>query len=143
MVAQRRVPKKGLGICSLAAVAACLGLTVCAGPPGGGRWVKTGADDAATAREIDDCRSQADVAQNREQGINQDISATLGRNWQMSNTTPVHNETMRRQAAGLAGQTFNNCMRAKGFTKAGEGPAGKAAAITASPTAPNPTPPGS
>jgi hypothetical protein len=119
MVALWVVPKPGFGVCGMAAVAACLGLTVCTGPPGGGRWVKAGADDAATSREIDDCRSQANVAQNREEGINQDISATLGRNWQMSNTTMIHNETSRRQAAGLAGQVFNNCMRAKGFTKAG------------------------
>lgn len=140
MVAQWLAPNKGFGVCSLVAVAACLGLTVCAGPPGGGRWVKTGADDAATAAEIDDCRSQADTAQNREQGINQDISATLGRNWQMSNTTLVHNESMRRQAAGLADQVFSSCMRAKGFTKAGQSTAGP---VKASPTAPNPTPPGS
>ena len=119
MITLRFSRKTGIGVCSVAAVVACLGLTVCAGPPGGGRWVKAGADDTTTAREIDDCRSQADLAQNREQGINQDISATLGRNWQMSNTTMLHNETMRRQAADLAGQVFNNCMRGKGFTKAG------------------------
>ena len=119
MITLRFSRKTGIGVCSVAAVVACLGLTVCAGPPGGGRWVKTGADDATTAREIDDCRSQAAIAQNREEGINQDISATLGRNWQMSNTTMIHNETARRQAAGLAGQVFDSCMRAKGFTKTG------------------------
>jgi hypothetical protein len=101
------------------AAVACLGLTVCAGPSGQARWVKAGVDDTATAREADDCRAQANAAHNHEQGINQDISATLGRNWQMSDTTGLHTETMRRQAAGIADQVFNNCMRAKGFSKTG------------------------
>jgi hypothetical protein len=109
----------GLGLCNMAAVAACLLLTVCAGPAGQARWVKAGVDDAATAREANDCQAQANAARNNEQGINQDISSTLGRNWAMSYTTGLHDQTMRQQAAGAADQAFNNCMRAKGFTKAG------------------------
>jgi hypothetical protein len=107
------------GLRNMAAAAACLLLSVCAGPSGSTRWVKAGADDAATSREVDDCRSQANAAQNKEQGINQDISATLGRNWQMSDTTRLQDQTMRRQAAGAADQAFNACMRAKGFTRSG------------------------
>ena len=109
----------GLGRRSLCALAACLLLSVCAGPPTATRWVKAGSDDKTTAREIDDCRAQANAARNNEQGINQDISATLGRNWQMSYTTGLQDQTMRRQAAGYADQVFNSCMRAKGFAKAG------------------------
>ena len=101
------------------AAAACLGLTVCAGPPVQARWVKAGVDDAATSHEADDCRAQANAAHNNEQGINEDISATLGRNWQLSSTTRLEDQTMRQQAAGIADQVFNNCMRAKGFAKAG------------------------
>jgi hypothetical protein len=108
-----------LGWRNRAAIVACLMLTMCAGPPVRTGWVKAGVDDAAAAREVSDCQAQANAAQNNEQGINQDISATLGRNWQMSQTTGLQTERMRQQAAGFADQIFNSCMRAKGFTKAG------------------------
>jgi hypothetical protein len=102
-----------------AALVACLVLSVCAGPPAQGRWVKAGVDDATTAREIDSCHVQASSARGNEQGINQDISATLGRNWQMSDVTRIEDQTMRQQAADIADQVFSNCMRAKGFAKSG------------------------
>jgi hypothetical protein len=102
-----------------ATAAACLALTVCAGPPATSRWLKAGADDATTTREVNDCQAQANAAQNNQQGINQDISSTLGRNWAMSYTTSLHDETMRQQAASAADQAFNNCMLAKGFAKRG------------------------
>jgi hypothetical protein len=101
------------------AAVACLGLSVCAGPQVQAHWVKAGFDDTATSREADDCRAQANAAHNNEQGIDEDISATLGRNWQLSNTTRLEDQTMRQQAAGIADQVFNNCMRAKGFSKTG------------------------
>ena len=100
-----------------ALAAACLLLTVCAGPPSTAEWVKAGVDDATVSREIDDCRAQADRALNRQQGINQDISATLGRNWQMSGTAGIQRQSMNQDAASIADQAFNGCMRAKGFKK--------------------------
>jgi hypothetical protein len=100
-------------------VAGCLLLTVCASPPAETRWVKAGVDDATASREVNDCRAQANQALSVQQGINQDRSATLGRNWALSNTTAINDQTMRQQAVGLADQAFNSCMRAKGFTKAG------------------------
>jgi hypothetical protein len=59
------------------------------------------------------------VALSRQQGINQDISATLGRNWQMSQTTGLQDQNMRQDAASAADRAFNSCMRAKGFKKQG------------------------
>ncbi len=100
-------------------IAAFLLVTACAAPPGEARWVKTGLDDAAVTREVNDCQAQAKAAQNTQQGINQDRSATLGRNWALSYTTGLQTETMQRQTAATGDQVFNNCMRAKGFTKAG------------------------
>jgi hypothetical protein len=102
-----------------AGIAACLMLAACTGPPAQMRWVKAGVDDKTAAHEIDDCRGRATEAQSTQLGIDQDRSATLGRNWALSNTTGLQNQTMRQQAAGLADQAFNNCMRAKGFTKSG------------------------
>jgi hypothetical protein len=70
-------------------------------------------------REVNDCEAQASAAQRTQQGINQDRSATLGRNWALSYTTGLQTQTMEQQAAATADQAFNSCMRTKGFSKAG------------------------
>ena len=100
-----------------AATLGCLCLTVCAGQTTTVRWVKTGADDETVARELSDCTAQANAALSTERGINADINATLGRNWTLSSTQGIQNQSMREQAAGLADQVLNRCMRAKGFSR--------------------------
>jgi len=64
------------------------------------------------------CRLQC-AGQCSERGINADINATLGRNWQLGGTENIEAQSMRREASGYADQVLNNCMRAKGFTKEG------------------------
>ncbi len=109
----RRLPAAG-------AAFGCLLLTVCAGQtPTATNWVKSGADDQTITRELADCNAQANAALANEQGINADINATLGRNWQLGGTQGIEAQSMRRQAGGRADQVLNNCMRAKGFTKEG------------------------
>ena len=95
----------------------CLLLSVCAAPTTEVRWIKAGTDDATMTRELQDCNAQASAALANERGINQDINATLGRNWQFSGTAPIEQQAMRSQASGYADQVLNNCMRAKGFTR--------------------------
>ena len=95
-----------------------LQLVACAGTTTTVRWVKTGADEEAIAREQRDCNQQANAALASERGINQDINATLGRNWQMGGTLGIEDQAMGQQAAGYADQILNNCMLAKGFTRA-------------------------
>ena len=111
-----------LGERGLRAVAALFGpalLAVCAGPATTEvRWVKTGANDEAISRELRDCNAQANAALANERGINQDINATLGGNWQFSGTSAIENQSMRAQATGYADRVLNNCMLAKGFSKA-------------------------
>jgi hypothetical protein len=98
----------------------CLLLTVCAGQtPTTVNWVKSGADDQTMARELADCNAQANAALATERGINADIDATLGRNWQLGGTQGIEAQSMRREASGYADQVLNNCMRAKGFSKEG------------------------
>jgi hypothetical protein len=110
MVAHPRLP-------AAAAAVGCLWLTVCsAQTPMATGWVKAGADDQTVARELNDCNTQANAALASEQGINADINATLGRNWQLGGTQGIEAQSMRQQAAGYADQVFNNCMRTKGFT---------------------------
>jgi hypothetical protein len=103
-----------------AAAGVCIGLQLlaCSGTPTTTTWVKTGADEEAIARELRDCNQRANAALASEQGINQDINATLGRNWQLGSTLGIQDQAMRQQAAGYADQVLNNCMIAKGFTKA-------------------------
>jgi hypothetical protein len=111
----RRLPLPAAG-----AALGCLLLTVCAGQTSTETtWVKAGADDQRITRELADCNAQANAALATEQGINADINATLGRNWQLGGTQAIEAQSMRRQATGYGEQVLNNCMRAKGFTKAG------------------------
>ena len=63
--------------------------------------------------------AQADAALATERGINQDINATLGGNWQRSGTLGLQDQAMRQQASGFADRVLNSCMRAKGFTREG------------------------
>jgi hypothetical protein len=113
-----RIDRRALA--TAAAALGCLLLTVCAGQtPTVTNWVKSGADDQTISRELADCNAQANAALATEQGINADINATLGRNWQLGGTQTIEAQAMRRQAAGRADQVLDNCMRAKGFTKEG------------------------
>jgi hypothetical protein len=103
-----------------AAMCAVVLATACAAPQQVQvRWVKSGVDEATAAREVNDCQVQAAAVQRTQQGINEDRSATLGRNWALSYTSGLQDQTMREQTAALVDQAFNSCMRAKGFTKAG------------------------
>jgi hypothetical protein len=98
------------------AVGVSMLLVACAGAQSQTRWVKAGVDDATATREVDDCEAQAAAAQKTQQGINADRSATLGRNWALSYTTGLQDQTMQQQTAALVDQAFNSCMRAKGFS---------------------------
>ena len=101
-------------------VTACCGvllLTGCAASPTTTHWTKTGSGEATTAREVEACRDQANAALGTQMGINQDITATLGGNWQLSSTMGIESSELNRSAAGAATQAFNNCMLAKGFVK--------------------------
>ncbi|HUC10762.1 MAG TPA: hypothetical protein VL985_10105 [Stellaceae bacterium] len=108
-----------VGRCCGLAIAAVLLLSGCAGPVAASKWVKVGVNDQTTAQEIDDCRARAAGVQNNQQGINADRSATLGRNWALSYTTGLQEQTMRQQTAAAVEQAFINCMRGKGFTPRG------------------------
>jgi hypothetical protein len=108
------------GFRATTAVLGCLLLTACtAQTTTTTGWVKTATDDQTITRELRDCNAQANAALASEQGINADINATLGRNWQLGGTEGVETQAMRQQAAGYADQVLNKCMRAKGFTKEG------------------------
>jgi hypothetical protein len=110
------VGKRRLG--AAAGIIVCLQLAACGGTTTTVRWVKTGTDEEAITRELRDCNQQANAALASERGINQDINATLGRNWQLGGTLGIEDQAMRAQTEGYADRILNNCMLAKGFTKA-------------------------
>jgi hypothetical protein len=103
---------------AIAGIFVCLQLVACTGTTTTTRWVKTGTDEDAIARELRDCNQQANAALASERGINQDINATLGRNWQMGGTLGIEDQAMGEQDIGYADRILNNCMSAKGFVKA-------------------------
>jgi len=113
----RSNPNPGLPKCNNATAAAIVLLAGCAASLVQTGWVKAGADDTTTARAIDDCRAYAAQVQANQQGINEDRTATLGRNWVLSHTSGLEAHTMQQQTAALTDQAFNNCMRAKGFSQ--------------------------
>src|ERR1700732_2532766 len=101
----RRLPTAGAAL-------GCLLLTVCAGQTTTTtNWVKAGADDQTISRELADCNAQANAALATEQGINADINATLGRNWQLGGTQAIAAESMRRQASGIPAKVANKHTR--------------------------------
>jgi hypothetical protein len=116
-----RLPATDFGLRARAAASllGCLLLTVCAQPaPTTIHWVKTGVDDATTAREVEACREAANAALANQEGINEDITATLGGNWARGSTLGIETQSLNRSAVGAADQALQNCMLAKGFTKA-------------------------
>jgi hypothetical protein len=97
----------------------CLLFGACAQQPGPpAHWAKAGVDDATAQRELEACRAQANAAMANEEGVNADISATLGGNWQRSSTLGLETESLNRSAEGAADQALISCMRAKGFKPA-------------------------
>jgi hypothetical protein len=98
-------------------VGGCLLLIACAASDASNNWVKTGADSAATLHELQDCQRRASAVEARQQNINQDITATLGGNWQRGNTFGIVTQNMNNQAAGAGAQTLDACMRSKGFVR--------------------------
>ena len=104
-----RPPMKPL--CSALALALC-------GCAAAGGWSKPGADANATASAYQDCRDTAAQAVKPEIGINQDILATRGSDWQRAGIGRVEGDTMRQQTRDRAGAIVASCMRAKGFAPA-------------------------
>ena len=108
----------GLRAWITSALCAAMALAACAASPPPPRWVKSGVSEATTERELDACREQANAVLVRQQGVNADITATLGGNWQRSSTLGIESQSLNRSAHDLAEQALGNCMLAKGFTKA-------------------------
>jgi hypothetical protein len=82
-----------------------------------GSWTKPGADAAAAAGAYHECQAAAEEAIKPEIGINEDILATRGIDWERARIGRVESETMRQQTRGRAAAIVASCMRAKGFVE--------------------------
>ena len=91
-----------------------LGLLLC-GCAASGSWRKPGSEPPAAAREYRDCRALAASAVAPEIGIDQDILATRGNDWQRAQFGRLASERLRQQTGDRAAAIVASCMRAKGF----------------------------
>lgn len=60
------------------------------------------------------CRAQADAAFRRERGVDQDILATRGNDWQRAGTLGSERDDMFAEAAGHAGAVLSGCRHSAG-----------------------------
>jgi hypothetical protein len=98
------------------ALSACA-LLLLAGCGGAASWTKTGADEAAAAREYADCRNLAATAVRTDADIDQDIAATRGDDRQRAGVVRRQTQTTHEQTRDRAGAIVEKCMRAKGFVQ--------------------------
>jgi hypothetical protein len=96
-----------------AAAPICLLLSVRAATTMKVRWVKTGAGDSTVSRVLQDCNAQANAALATERGINQDINATLGGNWQFSGTAQIEQQMLNFVSPGRRQLQSNTAIKPK------------------------------
>ena len=89
-----------------------------AGCAAAGGWAKPGADEAATARELGDCRAMAASAVKSDADIDQDILATRQDDWRRASRLRLRSETMYEHTGDRAAAIVTACMRARGFAEA-------------------------
>jgi hypothetical protein len=100
-------------------VALALLLGGCAGAGSWTRadWTKGGADEAASARDYQECRAMAAAAVKTDADIDQDILATRHDDRQRASVFRLQGDTMREHTTDRAAAIVDACMRAKGFAK--------------------------
>jgi hypothetical protein len=94
-------------------------LTLLAGcASGAAAWTKPGADEAAAAQAYRSCRAAAEERVGPEIGINQDILATRGVDWQRAQVRDVQTRSMAESTRSRAEAIVAACMNAYGFQRA-------------------------
>ncbi|MGE3279633.1 MAG: hypothetical protein AB7H90_03765 [Alphaproteobacteria bacterium] len=84
---------------------------------GAGDWTKPGADEAAVAQAYRTCRQLAEARIGPEIGINQDILATRGADWQRAQLRDVQTRTMTEKTRDRGAAIVASCMEAGGFQR--------------------------
>ena len=102
--------KARLPLCAMLTLA----LAACSGSSD---WAKAGADEAAVARDYEDCRDLAATAVRTDAAIDQDIAATRNDDRQRAGVVRAQTRTMGEHTRDRADAIITRCMRAKGFTQ--------------------------
>jgi hypothetical protein len=87
---------------------------------GSGRssWTKPGGSPAAAEADLSGCEGQARDATQRDAGIDADILASRGQDWQHTGTLAIKRDDMTASNRDYARQIIGRCMAAKGYTPA-------------------------
>jgi hypothetical protein len=99
------------GVC-IAAV--CLVLSACAGSASD-KWSKPGVKPETADNDLSDCQDQARSATRRDAGIDADITASLGADWQRGGILGMKRDDMANSNRALGEQIVARCMAAKGY----------------------------
>jgi hypothetical protein len=97
-------------------IAAAALLTGCTAAGEG--WTKPGADEASVRGAYRECHAIAAATVQPEIGINQDIAATRGVDWQRAQIRDVQATTMREATHDRLAKIVSSCMTANGFQPA-------------------------
>jgi hypothetical protein len=90
-----------------------LALAGCAS--GGDKWTKPGVAPETVEDELSDCESQARSATQRDAGIDADILASRGQDWQRAGTLALKRDDMANSSRARSRQIIARCMAAKGY----------------------------
>ena len=98
----------------------CVGIAIvgfilsgCAG--GSDKWTKPGAAPDAAETELSDCESEARSATQRDAGIDADILASRGQDWQNTGTLALKSDEMANSSRARRRQIIARCMAARGY----------------------------
>lgn len=79
------------------------------------RWTKPGVKPETAETDLSDCESQARSATQRDAGIDADILASRGGDWQRAGTLGMKRDDMANSTRALSQQIIGRCMAAKGY----------------------------
>ena len=93
----------------------CLVLAGCAGSATD-KWTKPGIKAETAESDLSDCQDQARSATQRDAGIDADITATLGQDWQRGGVLGMKRDDMASSNRALGQRIVARCMAAKGYS---------------------------
>jgi hypothetical protein len=82
------------------------------------RWTKPGASPGAASTELDRCKREARDATRRNDGINADILASRGTDWQRAGTLSAQEADLAASSRRQGNRALAACMTAKGYSPA-------------------------
>jgi hypothetical protein len=79
------------------------------------KWTKPGVTADTADTDLSDCQDQSRSATRRDAGIDADITATLGQDWQRGGIAGMKRDDMASSNRALGQQIVARCMASKGY----------------------------